>query len=158
MRKLKYIGYSIVFQEVPNEISLVLNISNCPYRCKGCHSKFLWEDEGIPVMESLPVLLREYEDRITTVCFMGGDQNMDELAELLRIVHRAGYKTCLYTGADEIQKFDSILLLLDFLKIGHYEDTLGGLDSETTNQRFYYVQHEPLQLIDQTDKFRRHYE
>lgn len=101
MGKLKYIGYSIVFQEVPNEISLVLNISNCPYRCKGCHSKFLWEDEGIPVMESLPILLGEYKDRITTVCFMGGDQNMDELAELLCIVHRAGYKTCLYTGADE---------------------------------------------------------
>lgn len=114
MGKLKYLGYSIVFQEVPNEVSLVLNISNCPYRCKECHSKFLWEDEGVPVTESLPILLKEYDKRITTVCFMGGDQNMEELSDILQFVHTSGYKTCLYSGADDIHKFDVILQYLDF--------------------------------------------
>lgn len=158
MEKLKYLGYSIVFQEVPDEVSLTLNISNCPYRCKSCHSKFLWENEGVPVTESLPSLLEEYKGKITAVCFMGGDQNMEELTHLLELVHLSGYKTCLYAGSDNLKKFDELLPLLDYLKIGHYEEELGGLDSETTNQRFYCIKHEPLELIDQTIKFRRHYE
>lgn len=158
MGNLKYIGYSIVFQEVPNEISLTLNVSGCPYRCSGCHSKFLWEDEGMPIKASLPSLLKEYKGRITTVCFMGGDHNLIELAELLKMVREDGLKTCLYSGADDINKFNGILDVLDFLKVGHYEEALGGLDSETTNQRFYKIQHHPITLIDQTENFRRHYE
>ena len=46
MKKLKYNGYSIVMQEVPNEVSLAINISGCPHKCEGCHSKYLWEYDG----------------------------------------------------------------------------------------------------------------
>ena len=31
------------------------------------------------------------------------------------------------------------LFRLDYLKIGHYDEELGGLDKETTNQRLYKV-------------------
>ena len=46
MNKLKYLGYSIVFQEVPDEVTLAINISGCPHKCEGCHSKYLWEYDG----------------------------------------------------------------------------------------------------------------
>ena len=72
---LKYLGYNIVFQEVPNEVSLAINISNCPHRCKNCHSSYLWNDAGNLVTDDLAYLLNKYEKYISCVCFMGGDQN-----------------------------------------------------------------------------------
>ena len=62
-------------------------------------------------------------------------------------------KTCLYSGCDCIQPFVPLLPLLDYLKIGRYDEKLGGLDSGTTNQRFYRV--ENGQLIDETEQFQR---
>ena len=44
---MKYYNYDVVFQEIPDETTLAINISNCPCRCPGCHSKFLWEDVGV---------------------------------------------------------------------------------------------------------------
>ena len=43
---LKYYNSMITFSEVPDEITLCINISNCPIRCPDCHSKFLWDDIG----------------------------------------------------------------------------------------------------------------
>ena len=66
---------------------------------------------------------------------MGGDQNKDELLECLNIAKKHNLKTCLYTGSDKIDY--SIIKKLDYVKIGRYIKELGGLDSETTNQRMY---------------------
>ena len=44
---LKYVNTEITFSEVPDEITLCINISNCPCHCKGCHSPYLAEDIGI---------------------------------------------------------------------------------------------------------------
>ena len=60
MRKLKYASYAVVMQEVPNEISLAINISDCPYRCKGCHSQYLWEYTGAYLTNNLEKLLNMY--------------------------------------------------------------------------------------------------
>lgn len=35
---LKYSNYEVTFAEVPDEISLTLNLTNCPYMCENCHS------------------------------------------------------------------------------------------------------------------------
>ena len=43
---LKYLYTREVFQEVPEEMSLAIAISGCRIRCKGCHSRELWEDKG----------------------------------------------------------------------------------------------------------------
>lgn len=49
--------------------------------------------------------------------------------------------------------FRSIFPLLDYLKVGAYDERLGGLDSPTTNQRFYQVEYGLLE--DKTQLFRR---
>ena len=36
---LKYANFDVVFQEVPDEVTLAINITNCPNQCPGCHSK-----------------------------------------------------------------------------------------------------------------------
>ena len=42
----------VVFEEIPDEITIAINITNCPCKCKGCHSKFLWGDIGTELTES----------------------------------------------------------------------------------------------------------
>lgn len=150
MQGLKYLGHSIVFQEVPNEISLAINVSGCPYKCKGCHSSYLWEYEGRYVSDDIEALI-DMHDGITCVCFMGGNQNPHELNKLIDYVHSRGLKVCLYTGSDSIPKD---IFHLDYLKIGHYSEELGGLDKPTTNQRFYIV-HNDKEYSDMTIMFRK---
>ena len=50
---LKCCSYDVVCQEIPDEITLAVNISGCPNRCPGCHSPWLWEDEGEALTEDL---------------------------------------------------------------------------------------------------------
>ncbi len=131
---LKYLGYAIAMQEVPDEISLIINISGCPHHCEGCHSQYLWEYKGNYISYDLPALISQYKDYITCVCFMGGDQNINELNALCDYVHLQNLKCCLYTGLDD---FPANMPELDYVKIGHYDMNKGGLDKLTTNQRMY---------------------
>lgn len=132
MQRLKYVGYSIVLQEVPDEITLAFNISGCPYHCDGCHSSYLWNYTGRFVSDDLRDVLKKYSGLITCVCFMGGDQNRKDLDEMLSRIKRMNLKTAIYTGNDTPElNWD----LLDYVKYGHYDKTLGGLSSRNTNQK-----------------------
>lgn len=134
---LKYANFDIVFQEIPDEVTLAINISNCPNHCIGCHSKYLWEDVGIVLDRTeLDQLIRKYESGITCVCFMGGDgapYDVANLAMYLKSQHpqlHAGW----YSGKNELPHsfHDEVF---DYIKLGRYEAHLGPLDSPTTNQR-----------------------
>ena len=71
---LKFVSYDIVFQEIPDEVTLAVNISGCPNGCPGCHSPYLWRDEGRPLVpEEVEALLEQYGGSVTCLCFMGGD-------------------------------------------------------------------------------------
>lgn len=135
MNKLKYLGYSIVFQEVPDEVTLAINISGCPHRCEGCHSKYLWEYKGNYISDDLNLLLEKYKGLITCVCFMGGDQNLQEVIQCFKTIKSHGLKTCIYSGLDELPTHMPPGVF-DYIKLGHYEETFGGLDKPTTNQIF----------------------
>lgn len=138
---LKYDGYSIVLQEVPDEISLAFNITGCPWRCEGCHSKNLWEDTGRVLDDDIYNIIDEHRDEISCVLFMGGDHERGEILSLidrLRFLY-PGLKIAMYTGDDNPPK--SIWDAVDYLKVGHYVEELGGLDKKTTNQRMYKISH-----------------
>ena len=139
---LKYYNSMVVFEEIPNEITLAINITNCPCKCPGCHSKFLWGDVGTELtIEELKRLI-DKNDGITAVCFMGGDNSpceVNKLADgLLDDPKYDNIKVGWYSGKDELSK-DIDLMLFDYIKLGHYDEKLGGLNKETTNQRFYTV-------------------
>ena len=151
MNKLKYLGYSIVFQEVPDEVTLAINISGCPHKCEGCHSKYLWEYTGNYISDDLSSLINKYKGLITCVCFMGGDQNRDELNELLIRVKHHKLKTALYTGGDDISA--KILDNLDYYKVGRYDALYGGLDNPNTNQRMFKWDWKRNKWCDITYKF-----
>lgn len=135
---LRFTGHYITCQEVPGEVSLTLTISGCPYRCRGCHSPWLRNDIGDRLTtDALFRLMARYHDGITCVCFMGDGGDAPLISEFIRFVHECGYKACLYTGDSEMTLLSWSGDKPDYYKVGPYDDTLGGLDSPTTNQRMY---------------------
>lgn len=136
---LKYVDTKVTFAEIPDEITLCINISNCPCHCKGCHSSYLAEDIGEPLyLENLYRLIDNNEG-ITCVAFMGGDSSPKELDMMAAHIKDLYYlKTAWYSGRQELSK-DIDLKNFDFIKLGPYKEECGPLNSKTTNQRFYRV-------------------
>jgi len=138
---LKYVNTGVVFQEIPDEVTLSINISNCPCHCMGCHSQYLWEDIGEPLNAmSLDVMLKEYADDITCVAFMGGDATPDKVDSLAGWVHSTypHLKTAWYSGRAILS--DKIHLKnFDYIKLGPYIESKGPLNKSTTNQILYKV-------------------
>ena len=148
--ELKFVNYDIVFQEVPDEVTLAIHIANCPNRCNGCHSPHLQEDTGEILDETvLERLLEKYGNAITCVCFMGGDNSPEEVLHLAKFVRQFQKKTAWYSGNSELYK--GAQHCFDYIKIGAYMEELGGLNSPTTNQRFYKI--ENGEMMDCTIKF-----
>ena len=133
---LKYYNYDIVFQEIPDEVTLAINITHCPNNCEGCHSPHLREDIGEALdFDTLDRLLERYADNITCVCFMGGDRNVTEVENLAKHVRETtGLLTGWYSGRNEMPPHPA---LFDFVKLGPYIPEKGSLKQRTTNQRLY---------------------
>ena len=134
---LKYLKLQEVFAEIPGEISLGISISGCQIHCSDCNQRELWEDKGEPLdVETLCGLLNQHQG-ITCLLLLGGEHDIDSLTELFMYAHKR-VKTAWYCGLDFIPKDKKgILQHLDFCKLGHYDQELGGLDSPTTNQHLY---------------------
>lgn len=136
---MKYTGAEITFAEVPDEITLCINISNCPCHCKGCHSPYLAEDIGEELtIDSLNELVSNNKG-ITCVAFMGGDSSPKEvnrLASIAKSYHNL--KTAWYSGVQTLSK-DVHIWNFSYIKLGPYIEELGPLNSRTTNQRMYKV-------------------
>ena len=80
---VRFYNYDIVFAEIPDEVSLALNITGCPNRCPGCHSTHLQQNIGdVLDADALEVLMNIYAKAITCVCFMGGDGRASEINAL----------------------------------------------------------------------------
>jgi len=131
---------SIVFQEVPNEISLCFSITGCKIGCKGCHSTELWQSENGMALTNQAFIqwLKKYQGLISCVVFFGGEWQPKALTEKLLITKKLGLKTCLYSGEESAEKHIDLRIIqqLDFLKTGAWQPELGGLDSIKTNQVF----------------------
>lgn len=140
---VKYVDTKVVFREIPNEITLAINISGCPCQCKGCHSSYLAEDIGeILSFTTLSKLIKD-NTGITCVAFMGGDGDVfmiNELAKHIRKNH-PDLNIAWYSGRQELSEHIE-LCNFDFIKLGPYLEEFGPLDSPTTNQCFYHIFYE----------------
>lgn len=150
---LKFVNTMVVFQEIPDEISLDINISNCPFRCPGCHSSYLQTDIGEELTEDKLKKMIEENDGISCVLFSGGDSDRRGLLELIKFVkdNFSNLKTAVYSGDVKADMHIWNSGYLDYYKIGPWIDSLGPLDCETTNQRLYKLTNEGY--VDITYKF-----
>ena len=153
---LKYVETQVTFAEIPNEITLAINISNCPCHCEGCHSPYLSKNIGeILDLQHLTDLI-DAQKGISCVCIMGGDNapsEVDEIAENIKEYYHS-LKVGWYSGKQELSKYID-LENFDYIKLGPYKKELGGLNKKTTNQRFYKVVDN--ELIDITYMFNDKY-
>ncbi|ULJ61433.1 anaerobic ribonucleoside-triphosphate reductase activating protein [Wielerella bovis] len=139
MNDLYFTQEQIVWQEVPNEVSLAFLISGCPLRCAGCHSADSWKANRGEILsvDYLRTRLQMYRNLLTCVLFLGGEWQPETLLALLNVARdEFGLKTCLYTGLERDELPPMLLPKLTFLKTGRWVAALGGLDNPNTNQRF----------------------
>ncbi len=129
----------VVFQEVPNEVSLAYTISGCPVNCDGCHSKDTWDATSGSQLDDASFIedLERYQNLITCVLFFGGEWAPEPLIRKLKIAQTRKLKTCLYSGFERLPK--RVKQHLDYLKIGQWISALGGLEQPGTNQKFIEV-------------------
>jgi anaerobic ribonucleoside-triphosphate reductase activating protein len=151
---LKYVDTLVSFSEVPDEISLCINISNCPHNCPGCHSSYLTQDIGEELtLDKLSELI--FNNRgISCVCFMGGDADptyINRLAFSVKLISDKKLKVAWYSGNSNISE-DIDLQFFDYIKIGPYIEALGPLNSQHSNQKMYKKSEDGF-LIDISYKF-----
>ena len=135
---IKYTTSQIVFEEIPDEITLALNISNCMNRCEGCHSPELRGNIGTELdFKALDELLAK-NDGITCLLFLGEGNDAESLKKLICYIQSkfTTLKVGVYSGRKEIKE-DFYWDVLDYLKIGPYVPECGPLNKRTTNQRLY---------------------
>ena len=133
---MKYFTQGIVFSEIPDEITLELGISNCPFRCEGCHSPFLQKDVGTELTLEILKELIEDNNGISCILFSGGSPNeVEKVCYYVRTFY-PNIKTAWYTGIETIPT-NLNLDYFDYIKVGAYKKDLGGLRNPNTNQKLY---------------------
>lgn len=163
---MKYVDSKVTFSEIPDEVTLCISISGCKIHCKECHSSYLWENKGIELTNDELDRLIDSNEGISCICLMGGNQYIKEINSLFAhiMIKYPNLKKAWYSGEDLIYSLKKVsILCLDYIKVGSYISTLGGLDCTNTNQRFYKIdmvstensrKHE-LVLTDLTYKFNK---
>lgn len=135
---LKYLEAEVVFSEIPDEITLAINITNCQNHCIGCHSPQLRRDTGDELtFEGIENLISK-NDGITCICFMGEGNDRDALQHLIihiREIYGDKYKIGIYSGRNAVGLF--YWENLDYIKMGPYIPEYGPLNKPTTNQRLF---------------------
>ncbi len=138
---LKYTDTKVVFAEIPDEITLAINISGCPCACEGCHSSYLAGDVGEVLDVAVLRKLIERNNHISCLSFMGGDGDPAEVSRLASEVKMVAPELRIgwYSGRDELSEAVD-LTHFDYVKVGSYQEKFGPLTSPTTNQRLYRVE------------------
>lgn len=141
---IKYTDTLVTFKEIPNEISLAINLSNCPFNCNACHSPQLQHDIGNELSINTLKSLIDKSDGISCILFLGGDSAPNELSNIVYsmkcIDTYSNYKYGWYSGSDYMYEMDTIYPF-DYYKVGSYNKKYGALNEITTNQRLYKIHH-----------------
>lgn len=133
---LKYCETQIGFSEIPDKVSLLINISGCPYKCKGCHSPHLRRDIGDPLDVETVKKLIENNKGINCIVFMGGDKNPLELANIAEEIRELYPNLSLgwYSGRGVEDMFIMPVEAFDYIKAGPYIEKLGPINKKGSNQ------------------------
>ena len=155
---IKYVPQmtSVVLEEIPDRVTLAVEISNCQGSCVGCHSPFLRKDIG---EELTPALIDALvADNFGVDCFLFLGEGKDPAALMALAAHiRSAHPSlalALYSGREEVEA--EIWDVFDYVKVGPYRPECGPLNERTTNQRLYRVRHEsgiPANAEDITSRF-----
>lgn len=144
---------SVVIEEIPDRVTLAVDISNCQGNCVGCHSPFLKSDVGEELTEGVIDNLVADNFGVDCFLFLGEGRDLESLLRLASHVRSKGLFVALYSGRVSVE--DRIFEAFDYVKVGPYIESFGPLNSKTTNQRLYKVAHcaSGYSLTDITSRF-----
>ena len=128
---------SVVMEEIPDRVTLAVDISNCRGNCVGCHSPFLKEDVGEELTPEIIDSLVEDNFGIDCFLFLGEGRDPERLLELAAHVRSLGLVPALYSGRREVD--GAFWEHFDYIKVGPYIPEQGPLNDPATNQRLYRV-------------------
>ena len=167
---LKVYDSAVTFSEFPDEITLCVNISNCPGYCDGCSEPWLLKDIGEELTnEKIDALINEHKD-ITVFGLMGGDNDHNDVVRVVNYIHTKypQLKVGMYSGRDYMSM--KLLEVLDLYKIGRFimpkgpveewhKTNNGVLQFPWSNQLLFEKQVNPLTKdvvwLNTTYKFRK---
>ncbi|MBR4134298.1 MAG: anaerobic ribonucleoside-triphosphate reductase activating protein [Bacteroidales bacterium] len=128
---------SVVLEEIPDRVTLAVDISNCRGNCVGCHSPFLKEDVGEELTPEVISRLVSENYGIDCFLFLGEGRDPERLLELAAHVRALGLVPALYSGRREVD--GPYWETFDYVKVGPYIPENGPLNNPLTNQRLYRV-------------------
>lgn len=134
---IKYTDTMVVFSEIPDKISIAVNITNCQNRCIGCHSPELRENIGTELTkEEIDKMIKE-NDGINCFLFMGEGNDRNSLLDLAKYIKEkySDINVALYSGRESVE--NDFLYAFDYIKVGPYISEFGPLNKKTTNQKLY---------------------
>ena len=107
---------SVVMEEIPDRVSLAVEISNCRGNCVGCHSPFLKKDIGREL--TADIIDRLVADNFGVNCFLflGEGRDPEALLDLADHVRSKGLLAAVYSGREEVEEvfWDHF----DYIKLG----------------------------------------
>ena len=142
---------TVTFSEFPDEITLCVNISNCPGICENCSEAYLQEDIGEYLTKKEITKLIKANPGITCFGFMGGDIDHIYLKKLAKYIHKKfKLKVGFYSGNDFLDY--KLIPFVDYYKIGRFimpegpENTwhkkaCGPIIFPWSNQRMFKIFH-----------------
>ena len=128
---------SVVLEEIPDRVSLAVEISNCRGNCVGCHSPFLKKDIGRELTAEVIDALVKENFGVNCFLFLGEGRDPEALLDLADHVREIGLPAALYSGREQVE--DIFWDHFDYLKVGPYRPECGPLNNPNTNQRLYQV-------------------
>ena len=81
---------SVVIEEIPDRVTLAVDISNCQGNCVGCHSPFLKTDVGDPLTEEVIDALVAANFGVDCFLFLGEGRDLPRLLALAEHVRSKG--------------------------------------------------------------------
>jgi pyruvate formate lyase activating enzyme len=126
--------------DFPNELSYIIFLKGCDFRCRYCHNKDLPKSPDIPYTD----ILSELEQRKsfnTAVVFSGGEATLQLEEAHLRPLKSLGYKIGLHTNLNSPTRLQSLLelKLLDWVgadvktSLDNRYDILSGVKDSYVN-------------------------
>ena len=128
---------SVVMEDIPDRVTLAVDISNCRGNCVDGHSPFLKEDIGEELTPEIISQLVSENFGIDCFLFLGEGRDPERLMELAAHVRALGLVPALYSGRREVD--GPYWEAFDYIKVGPYLPEQGPLNNPETNQRLYRV-------------------
>ena len=126
---------SVVLEEIPDRVSLAVDISNCRGNCIGCHSPFLKKDIGRELTPAVIDALVADNFGVNCFLFLGEGRDPEALLDLADYVRSKGLLAAVYSGREKVE--DIFWNHFDYIKLGPYKEAFGPLNNPSTNQRLF---------------------